>query len=323
VRRRKRRGILRRVEISPQLHDVVQSANNAGSKQIIVILGPNVAIEGEAVWDLLRSGASDVLIWTDLDKVVKQVQARFERWLGVERLLESKVTEDLVVGRSGAWRAALCRIVGIARFSDSSTLILGESGTGKEVAAKLIHQMDARAGKRDLVVQDCSTLVQDLSGSEFFGHERGAFTGAMSDRQGAFALAHGGTLFLDEIGELPLQVQAQLLRAIQEGTYKRVGGTTWHRTNFRLICATNRNLEAMVSSGEFRADLYHPSPGTCAGFLPCANVWKTCSRSPCPSFGRCNPIERCRRSTLRFAIISCGAITRATCANSSKSSGVY
>jgi transcriptional regulator with GAF, ATPase, and Fis domain len=254
-------GICVASEISPQLHDVVQSARNAGSKEIIVILGPNAAAEVGAAWGLLRSGASDVLIWTDLDQVVKQVQTRFERWLGVERLLDFYVTDELVVGRSGAWRAALSQIVEIARFSGSAALILGESGTGKEVAAKLIHQMDARSGKRDLVVQDCSTLVQDLSGSEFFGHERGAYTGALSDRQGAFALANGGTLFLDEIGELPLPVQAQLLRAIQEGTYKRVGGTAWHRTNFRLICATNRNLEAMVGRGEFRADLYHRIAG--------------------------------------------------------------
>jgi transcriptional regulator with GAF, ATPase, and Fis domain len=138
---------------------------------------------------------------------------------------------------------------------------MGERGIGKEVAARLIHDMDGRAGKRDLVVQDCSTLVAELSGSEFFGHERGAFTGAHTERQGAFSLAHGGTLFLDEIGELPLPIQAQLLRAIQEGTYKRVGGTTWQRTNFRLVCATNKDLEAMVGRGEFRADLYHRIAG--------------------------------------------------------------
>src|SRR5262249_5035658 len=96
-----------------------------------------------------------------------------------------------------------------------------------------------------------------LSGSEFFGHERGAFTGAVSQRDGAFALADGGTLFLDEVGELPLPLQAQLLRVVQERTYKRVGGNTWHRTNFRLVCATNRDLLAQVGRGEFRADLYY------------------------------------------------------------------
>jgi transcriptional regulator with GAF, ATPase, and Fis domain len=155
----------------------------------------------------------------------------------------------------------MLRIVEIARFSDAATLILGESGTGKEVVAKLIHQLDPRTGKRDLVIQDCSTLVPELSGSEFFGHERGAFTGALSERQGAFALANDGTLFLDEIGELPLPIQAQLLRAIQEHTYKRVGGAVWQRSNFRLICATNRDVEAMVARGEFRADLYHRIAG--------------------------------------------------------------
>jgi transcriptional regulator with GAF, ATPase, and Fis domain len=248
-------------ELSPQLHDVVQSASHAGSKQIIVILSPNALADGTAAWELLRSGASDVLAWTDSDRVVEQVQARFERWLQVDTLLQANGADDFVIGKSAAWRAALRRIVEIARFGDTPTLILGESGTGKEVAAKLIHQLDGRAGKRELVIQDCSTLVPELSGSEFFGHERGAFTGALSDRQGAFALANGGTLFLDEIGELPLPIQAQLLRAIQERTFKRVGGSTWHRTSFRLVCATNRDLETMVGRGEFRADLYHRIAG--------------------------------------------------------------
>ena len=156
----------------------------------------------------------------------------------------------------------------IARFSDTSVLILGESGTGKEVVANLIHQLDARTDKRGMVILDCSTIVSDLSGSEFFGHERGAFTGALSDRQGAFALANGGTLFLDEIGELPLPLQAQLLRVIQERTYKRVGGSSYHRTNFRLICATNRDLSEMVKQGTFRADLFYRIAGFVARLPP-------------------------------------------------------
>ena len=98
--------------------------------------------------------------------------------------------------------------------------------------------------------------MPELSGSEFFGHERGAFTGAVTQRHGAFALANNGTLFLDEVGELPLTLQAQLLRAIQEHTYKLVGGNAWQRTEFRLVCATNRNLEELVQLGKFRADLY-------------------------------------------------------------------
>ena len=162
-----------------------------------------------------------------------------------------------MVGKSPVWRAILRDIVEIARFSDAPALILGESGTGKELIARLMHTLDTRAQKRDLVVLDCSTIMPELSGSEFFGHERGAFTGAVSQRDGAFALADGGTLFLDEIGELPLSLQAQLLRVVQEHTYKRVGGNTWHRTDFRLVCATNRDLLGQVHRGEFRADLYY------------------------------------------------------------------
>jgi transcriptional regulator with GAF, ATPase, and Fis domain len=108
---------------------------------------------------------------------------------------------------------------------------------------------------------DCGSLVPELSGSEFFGHERGAFTGAHIQREGAFALADGATLLLDEIGEIPVALQAQLLRAIQEKTYKRVGGNVWQRASFRLVCATNRNLEELVRQGQFRLDLYYRIAG--------------------------------------------------------------
>ncbi len=117
------------------------------------------------------------------------------------------------------------------------------------------------APDRDLVTVDCSTIVAELSGSELFGHERGAFTHAISARDGAFALADGAALFLDEIGELPLALQPQLLRAVQEKSYKRIGGNVWQRTNFRLVCATNRDLDELVRKGLFRLDLYHRIAG--------------------------------------------------------------
>ena len=104
----------------------------------------------------------------------------------------------------------------------------GESGTGKELIARLIHELDSRASSNKLVILDCTTIVADWSDSEFFGHQRGAFTGAVGSRDGAFAAADGGTLFLDEVGGLPMPLQAQLLRVIQEGTYKRVGSKVWH-----------------------------------------------------------------------------------------------
>ena len=123
--------------------------------------------------------------------------------------------------------------------------------------ARLIHQLDGRPGKKDLVVLDCATVVPSLSGSEFFGHEKGAFTGAAGPRDGAFALADGGTLFLDEVGELPPNLQAELLRVIQEGMYKRVGSNTWRTTDFRLVSATNRDLFQDQRAGRFRLDLYY------------------------------------------------------------------
>ncbi|MGH3802965.1 MAG: sigma 54-interacting transcriptional regulator, partial [Pseudonocardiaceae bacterium] len=160
-------------------------------------------------------------------------------------------------GHSARWTAALRQVVEVARFTRTALLVTGESGTGKELVARLFHHLDRRPDKRDLIVVDCTTVVPTLSGSEFFGHERGAFTGAMAARDGAFAAADKGTLFLDEVGELPLPLQAELLRVVQEGTYKRVGGDTWQSTSFRLVCATNRNLGAEVLAGRFRLDLYH------------------------------------------------------------------
>jgi transcriptional regulator with GAF, ATPase, and Fis domain len=158
------------------------------------------------------------------------------------------------------------RIVEAAHFTSAPVLLTGESGTGKELLARLIQMVDGRAGdsggpSRDLVTVDCSTIVSELSGSELFGHERGAFTGAVNPREGAFALADGGTLFLDEVGELPMALQAQLLRAVQEKTYKRVGGNVWQNSDFRLVCATNRELERQVELGHFRLDLYHRIAG--------------------------------------------------------------
>ena len=179
------------------------------------------------------------------------------RWADVDRLAGSPVVRDVLAGTArpgGRWSGRWSRW---PAFADVSVLVTGESGTGKELVARLIHTLDPRPGKRDLVLLDCTTVVPSLSGSEFFGHERGAFTGAVGARDGAFAMADGGTLFLDEVGELPLGLQAELLRVVQEGTYKRVGGNTWRRTRFRLICATNRDLAAEETRGAFRRDFYY------------------------------------------------------------------
>src|SRR5258708_12987425 len=246
-------------EMTGELRDFLQCASCDGRERIIAIARPEALRIGEEGWDLARAGASDMLIWSDPNHVAGQVKARLERWISIEQLLADTCLAD-VVAKSPVWLATLRRVAEIARFSDASALILGETGTGKEVVARLIHQLDSRPSKREFVVLDCSTIVSDLSGSEFFGHERGAFTGAVAERLGAFALANSGTLFLDEVGELPLPLQAQLLRVIQERSYKRVGGSTWHRTAFRLVCATNRNLLEMVNRGDFPPDLFPPTP---------------------------------------------------------------
>ena len=219
-------------------------------------------------WTLISAGASDVLWWHDHHGAAEEIKSRLERWQAVDSALSSDLVRDHMVGGSRAWVALLRELVEIAMFSANSCLLEGESGTGKELAARLIHTLDPRPNKRELVIADCSTLVPELSGSEFFGHERGAYTGAVGGRDGAFALADKGTLFLDEVGELPHPLQAQLLRVIQEGTYKRIGGNEWRRTEFRLVCATNRDLASEVSAGRFRADLYHRLAGTLVRMPP-------------------------------------------------------
>ena len=246
---------------TPELRDFLRHATKGGEHRVIAVADPCGSYDGRGCWDLLQAGASDILVIPDHDQVAQEIRSRFERWQCVDQLLEEASISDLFVAKSHLSRAIVRDIVDIARFSTANVLVLGETGTGKEIVARLIHSVDPRPDKRDLVILDCSAVMPELSGSEFFGHERGAFTGAIAERHGAFALANGGTLFLDEIGELPLTLQAQLLRVVQEGTYKRVGGNTWRRSEFRLLCATNRDLWDLVRRGEFRADLYYRIAG--------------------------------------------------------------
>lgn len=208
-------------------------------------------------WRLMQAGAADVFIVEECDDPVEAVTARLQRFTEVEELVNSPFVKQNLIGESGAWREIIRQAVEIARFSTGSLLITGESGTGKELVARLLHKLDSRPNKGPLVVVDCTTIKPELSGSEFFGHERGAFTNAVAARDGAFALAHQGTLFLDEVGELPLVLQAELLRVVQERTYKRVGSNTWQQADFRLVCATNRDLRVEEAKGNFRLDFFH------------------------------------------------------------------
>ncbi|SFC23810.1 sigma-54 dependent transcriptional regulator [Pseudoalteromonas denitrificans] len=141
-------------------------------------------------------------------------------------------------------------------ITNANVLILGESGTGKEVVARNVHLLSKRS-KGPFVPVNCGAIPAELLESELFGHEKGAFTGAISARKGRFELAQGGTLFLDEIGDMPLQMQVKLLRVLQERTYERVGGTKAISADVRVIAATHRNLDEMIESGQFREDLYY------------------------------------------------------------------
>jgi transcriptional regulator with GAF, ATPase, and Fis domain len=250
-------GIIVFSAISSALRDLIRESTCNGTGRVIVVAAPGIALRPGTGWGLLHDGAADVLAWDDIPDPGKSIRERFERWSAVDGIVDSFLAQGTLGGTSAIWRSTLCEIVEVASFTNASVLIFGETGTGKEHIARLIHDLDRRPKKRELVLVDCTTIVPELSGSEFFGHERGAFTGATAARDGAFALADGGTLFLDEVGELPLPLQAQLLRAIQEHTYKRVGGNVWHKTQFRLVCATNRDLRREIQSGRFRSDLYY------------------------------------------------------------------
>ncbi len=159
------------------------------------------------------------------------------------------------------------RSVGLVAGTDATVLITGETGTGKELAARAIHEGSSRR-HGPLVTVNCATIPEDLAESTLFGHRRGAFTGALNDQQGLVEQADGGTLFLDELGELPMAMQAKLLRLLENGETRAVGETFTRRVDLRIVAATHRDLESMVEEGVFRADLYYRLSGVPIELLP-------------------------------------------------------
>jgi len=171
--------------------------------------------------------------------------------------LEEEVHDEFeeIIGDSPALKTAL-RMVSLVAPTDSSVLVLGETGTGKELVARAIHNLSGRR-ERALVKLNCAAIPLGLLESELFGHERGAFTGAIAQKPGRFELANNGTFVLDEVGDIPLELQAKLLRVLQEQEFERLGSNITRKVDVRLIAATHRDLTAMVKQGSFREDLYY------------------------------------------------------------------
>lgn len=209
-----------------------------------------------------------VVIFRDVTQKIKDKERLVSALKEVERLkqrlelenaylqeeLNSEFNHHQIVGKSPAVQKVIQQIELVAA-TDATVLISGESGTGKELIARAIHDLSQR-NKRSLIRVNCAAIPAELFESEFFGHTKGAFSGAVADRPGRFELADGGTIFLDEVGEIPLNLQGKLLRVLQEQQFERVGESTTRQVNVRIIAATNRDLMQLVKTGDFREDLY-------------------------------------------------------------------
>jgi formate hydrogenlyase transcriptional activator len=215
---------------------------------------PFAPCEVEVLADVSRPIASAVANSLAFEEIHALKVRLEEENLALKQDLDGKAAYEEIVGTSAALRGLIAQIERVAP-TDSTVLLTGETGTGKELAARAIHRRSARAG-RPMITVNSAALPTSLVASELFGHERGAFTGALQRHKGRFELADGGTLFLDEVGDLPPDAQMALLRVLQEGTFERVGGSGTIRTDVRVIAATHRDLGEEVAAGRFRQDLY-------------------------------------------------------------------
>ena len=206
----------------------------------------------ERTAELSQANASLKEVLEEVEKLKNQLQAE-NLYLQEELKLNHNFEE--IIGSSGTLKKTL-RMVERVATTDATVLILGETGTGKELIARAIHNLSTRSA-RPLVKVNCAALPTELIESELFGHEKGAFTGAIARRAGRFELADGGTIFLDEIGDLPLKLQAKLLRVLQEGEFERLGSARTHKVDLRVIAATNQDLSKAIGEGTFREDLYY------------------------------------------------------------------
>jgi formate hydrogenlyase transcriptional activator len=216
------------------------------------------AFDDDAV-ELLRQVAGQLVIAVENATAFREIAALKDKLAQEKTYLEGEIRGrydfEEIVGDSDALRDAL-RQVEVVAPTDSTVLIRGETGTGKELIARAIHALSRRR-ERTLVTVNCAAIPTGLLESELFGHEKGAFTGAITQKIGRFELAHGGTLFLDEVGDIPTELQPKLLRVLQEREFERLGGSKTHRVDVRIVAATNRDLGEMVADRSFRGDLYY------------------------------------------------------------------
>jgi PAS domain S-box-containing protein len=220
--------------------------------------------DGQYRWFLyqlypLRDETGQVFRWcavrTDIDDQKKSQESTQRENLALREEIDKLSMSEEIVGTSATLRTVLTRVVKVAA-SDATVLITGETGTGKELIARAIHKRSRRA-ERAFISVNCAAIPKDLIASELFGHEKGAFTGALQRRLGRFELAEGGTIFLDEIGELPAETQIALLRVLQEREFQRVGGNQSMHADVRVIAATHRDLPGAIEAGSFRSDLFY------------------------------------------------------------------
>jgi two-component system repressor protein LuxO len=239
--------------------ELMQRLAGEGIETSVIVVTANASIN--VAVEAMRAGAVDFIVkpYAKARLAVTLANALEKRALAQQlATVKARLDRDHFFGFIGAsvpMQAAYRTIESVAA-SKASVFITGESGTGKELAAEAVHRASPRAG-RGFVALNCGAIPRDLLESEVFGHVRGAFTGASSDREGAAKLADGGTLFLDEIGEMPLEMQVKLLRFVQTGTYSPVGSSRLERVDVRFVCATNRDPMLEVQAGRFREDLYY------------------------------------------------------------------
>jgi PAS domain S-box-containing protein len=208
-----------------------------------------------AVTDVTERKGAEAALQKALDEIKRLRDQLFKENIALREEIDKASMFEEIVGESPALQAVLARVAKVAP-TDSTVLITGETGTGKELIARAIHKRSRRAS-RAFVTVNCAATPAPLIASELFGHEKGAFTGAVQRRLGRFELAEGGTIFLDEIGELPAETQIALLRVLQEREFERVGGSQPIRADVRVIAATNRDLEGAIAGGTFRSDLFY------------------------------------------------------------------